>query len=149
MIIFFTLGGGTFIAAFVLIMVSAIINELGKNTNSFISENVLLIMIISIVISIIGSILGAKLWGSKKSIPPIFLMIIQFFFFLIRGLYYVTSDPYESSFLMLFSFGVYIAALVFDGFVMLATAGITCDKKRIWPLYLAGTAGVIFSYLFW
>ncbi len=149
MIIFFTLGGGTFIAVFVLMIASGIIRELGENTNSFISENILLLVILAVVVSVLGSILGAKLWGSKKSIPPIFLMIVQFFFFLIRGLYYVTSDPYESSFLMAFSFVVYIAALIFDAFVMFATAGLTCDKQRTLPLYLAGVGGAIFSYFFW
>ncbi len=149
MIIFFTLGGGTFVAAFVLMIISGIVKELGANTNSFISENIIVLMILFVILSLLGSIIGAKLWGSMKAIPPMFLMFSQFFFSLIRGLYYITSDPYDSAFLMIFSLIVYIAALAFNGFVMVAAAGLTCDKKRVIPLYLAGMAGVAFGMFFW
>lgn len=148
MIIFFTLGGGTFIAVFVLMIVSGIIKELGQNTNSFISENIIILMVLSVILSVLGSIIGAKLWGSKKAIPPMFLMFAQFFFFLIRGLYYVSSDPYESTFLMAFSVIIYIAALIINGFAMLATAGLTSEKSRVIPLYIAGIAGMAFGYVF-
>lgn len=149
MIIFFTLGGGTFIAVFVLMIVSGIVRELSQNTNSFISENIIILMLLFIILSALGSIIAARLWGSMKAIPPIFLMFAQFFFSLIRGLYYITSDPYESTFLTIFAVIIYIAALAFNGFVMLATAGFTCDKKRLIPLYLAGIVGVAFGFYFW
>ena len=149
MIIFFTLGGGTFVAVFVLLIISGIVEELSQNANSFISENIVILMILSVILSVLGSITAAKLWGSMKAIPPMFLMFAQFFFSLIRGLYYITSDPYDSAFLTIFATVIYIAALVFDGFVMLATAGLTRDKKRVSPLYLAGIAGAVFGYYFW
>lgn len=149
MIIFFTLGGGTFIAVFVLIVISCIVKELSQTTNSFISENIMILMILFIILSVLGSIIASKLWGSMKAIPPMFLMFAQFFFFLIRGLYYITSDPYDSAFLTIFAMVVHIAALAFNGFVMLATAGLTCDKKRVIPLYLAGIVGVAFGCYFW
>ncbi len=149
MIILFTFGGGTFIAVFVLMIISGIVGELSQNTNSFISENIVILIIFSVILSALGSIIAAKLWGSMKAIPPIFLMFAQFFFFLIRGLYYITSDPYDSAFLTIFAMVIYIAALAFNGFVMFATAGLTCDKKRVIPLYLAGIAGVAFGCYFW
>jgi len=149
MIIFFTLGGGTFIAVFVLMIISGMVRELSQNTNSFISENILLLVILSVILSILGSIISAKLWGSMKAIPPMFLMFAQFFFSVIRGLYYITSDPYDSAFLTIFAMVIYIAALAFNGFVMLATAGLTCDKKRVIPLYLAGILGALFGCYFW
>ncbi len=149
MIIFFTLGGGIFVAVFVLMIISGIVRELSQNVNSFISENVIILMILFIILSVLGSIIAAKLWGSMKAIPPMFLMFAQFFFFLIRGLYYITSDPYDSAFLTIFAVAVYIAALAFNGFVMLATAGLTCDKKRVIPLYLAGIVGAAFGCYFW
>ncbi len=149
MIIFFTLGGGTFIAVFVLMIISGMVRELSQNTNSFISENILLLVILSVTLSILGSIISAKLWGSMKAIPPMFLMFAQFFFSVIRGLYYITSDPYDSAFLTIFAMVIYIAALAFNGFVMLATAGLTCDKKRVIPLYLAGILGALFGCYFW
>ncbi len=149
MIIFFTLGGGIFVAVFVLMILSGIVREFSQNTNSFISENIIFLMILFIILSVLGSIIGAKLWGSMKSIPPMFLIFAQFFFSLIRGLYYITSDPYSSTFLMIIAMIVYIAALVVNGFVMLATASLTCDKKRVIPLYLAGVAGAVFGVCFW
>ncbi len=149
MIIFFTLGGGTFVAVFVLMIISGVVRELSQNTNSFISENIIILMILFIILSVLGSIIAARLWGSMRAIPPMFLIFAQFFFSLIRGLYYITSDPYDSAFLTIFAMIVYIAALVFNGFVMLATAGLTCDKKRVIPLYLAGIVGVAFGFYFW
>ena len=103
MIIFFTLGGGTFVAVFVLLIISGIVEELSQNANSFISENIVILMILSVILSVLGSITAAKLWGSMKAIPPMFLMFAQFFFSLIRGLYYITSDPYDSAFLTIFA----------------------------------------------
>ncbi len=149
MIIFFTIGGGTFIAVFVLMIISGIVRELSQNTNSFISENIIILIILFVILSALGSIIAAKLWGSMKAIPPMFLMFAQFFFSLIRGLYYITSDPYDSAFLTIFAMVIYIAALALNGFVMLATAGLTCDKKRVIPLYLAGIVGVAFGCSFW
>ena len=149
MIIFFTLGGGTFLAIFVLMLISGAIRGLCENINTFVSENIIIFIILFIIISIIGSIISAKLWGSKKALPPIFLMFAQFFFSLIRGLYYVTSETYDSAFLMILAMIVYIAALAFNGFVMLATTSLTCDKKRVLPLYLAGIGGIVFGVYFW
>ncbi len=148
MIIFFTLGGGVFITVFVLMIISGIVRELSQNANSFISENIIL-MVLFIILSALGSIIAAKLWGSMKAIPPLFLMFAQFFFSLIRGLHYITSDPYESTFIMIFAMIIYISALAFNGFVTLATAGLASNKKRVIPMYLAGIVGAVFGLYFW
>lgn len=149
MIIFFTLGGGTFIAVFVLMIISGMVDEFNRNTNSFISENIAILTILFVILSMLGSILAAKLWGSIKAVPPMFLMFAQFFYSVVRGLYYITSDPYDSAFLTIFAIIVYLAALAINGFVMIAAASLSCDGNKVIPLYLAGISGVAFGYFFW
>ncbi len=148
-IVFFGAGGGIFIVAFMLMIIGGAANEICQNINQFITQNYIWIIALAVALSLAGAIIGGKLSPKKTFYGGYFLLILQLLFNLLSGIYSISLNIYDSGFLVIWSFIVYLILYIVFAAVSYLIVLFSAGYKTSIPLYLGGIIGMILSFTFW
>lgn len=107
MIIFFTIGGGTFIGVFIMLLISLSSQYYTNKIIEYMQNNATVITVISLLIIVSLSLIISAIIKNFKCIIPFSLMLIHNSFSLIYG-FYSSFNDYKGFFVSLITLMAYI-----------------------------------------